>query len=202
MVLFPLLVLAAGENLLNDAGFEEGLDGASGGWIPFDGSRVSTNMARNGSQSMFSWGYSRTVAYPPYFIGAVSGAYQELAASPGSKWRLMGYGATLERLEGSPAFGIVQVSFFDADGKDIGTQETTGEGNTKAKISNEVNTSTPAGEWVFLDTGIATAPPGTAAVQAFTLFVDYSGSNKTQGVYFDDLTLCQVDARAGETDCK
>jgi hypothetical protein len=48
------------------------------------------------------------------------------------------------------------------------------------------------GEWIFLDTGIATAPEGTSAVQAFTIYVDFSGSNTAQGVYFDDLTLCAV----------
>ena len=44
----------------------------------------------------------------------------------------------------------------------------------------------------MLDTGIATAPEGAATVQAFTLYVDFSGSNVAQGVFFDDLVLCEV----------
>ena len=96
------------------------------------------------------------------------------------------------KLEGTPAFGILQISFFDADGKDLGTVETS-ETSTRAKTSNEVNNQTAAGEWIALDTGIATAPAGTATVQAFTIYVDYSGSNTPQGVFFDDLTLSAVE---------
>ena len=91
-----------------------------------------------------------------------------------------------------PAFGILQVSFFDAKGNDLGTVETAGSKTSRAKTSNEVNNGSPAGEWVFLDTGIATAPAETATIQAFTLYVDYSGADIAQGVYFDDLSLCVV----------
>ena len=42
-------------------------------------------------------------------------------------------------------------------------------------------------------------PEGTAAIQAFTLYVDFSGSDKTQGVFFDDLSLCAVDRLDDET---
>ena len=57
-----------------------------------------------------------------------------------------------------------------------------------------MNNQTPVGEWTSLDTGIATAPAGTATVQAFTLYVDFSGSDTSQGVYFDDLSLCALEA--------
>ena len=64
-----------------------------------------------------------------------------------------------------------------------------------------MNNRSATNEWIFLDTGTATAPAGTATVQAFTLYVDYSGTNAVQGVYFDDLTLCapdgDVDASSG-----
>jgi hypothetical protein len=103
---------------------------------------------------------------------------------------------TVAKLLGTPAFGVVQISFFDADGNDLGTVETV-DNMARAKTSNEINNQSPVGEWVFLDTGIATAPEGTAAVQAFTIYVDFSGSNTAQGVYFDDLALCAV---TGEND--
>ena len=180
------------DSVLNDASFELKLSPKEGGWDLFETSLFSDDQARSGSQSMFNAGLSKTVAYHPYFIGIVSGSFQEHPAKPGSRWRLTGYGLTPAPLRGTPASGIVQLSFFDSDGKDLGTIETA-ESTTKAKTSNEVNNKTPAGEWVFLDTGIATAPEGTVAVQAFTLYIDFSGSNTTQGVYFDDLSLCAVD---------
>ena len=191
IALAPQAALSEAGNMLIDASFEQRLPADDGGWDLFEISLFSKNHARSGSESMFNGGFSRTVAYPPHFIGNVSGAFQELPAGPGSRWRLTGYGLTPTPLEGSPAFGILQVSFFDADGEDLGTVETA-DSATKAKTSNEINKESAAGEWIMLDTGIATAPKGTATVQAFTLYVDFAGKSRTQGVYFDDLTLCEA----------
>ena len=199
----PQAAHADGNNPLRDAGFELQLAPGKGGWIQFDNSLFSSDEARSGSQSMFNWGFSRTVAYPPFFLGSASGSYQEFPANAGSRWRLTGFGLTPTTLKGTPAFGIVQVSFFDASGNDLGTVETADSNTPRAKTSNEVNNLTPVGEWTFLDTGIATAPAGTATVQAFTLYVDFSGSNTSQGVYFDDLSLCAVDdSNEDAADCK
>ncbi|MGB5166346.1 MAG: hypothetical protein WBN61_13875 [Woeseiaceae bacterium] len=200
LVAAPQSTFADDNSALRDAGFELKLAPDEGGWILFDESMISRDEARSGSQSMFHWGFSRSVAYAPYFVGTVSGSFQEFPAEPGSRWRLTGYGAAPATLKGTPAFGILQLSFFDADGNDLGTVETANSDAAKAKTSNEVNRKTPADEWVFLDTGVATAPAGAATVQAFTLYVDYSGSNTTQGVYFDDLSLCAVDDN--ETGCE
>ena len=164
----------AATNPLKDASFELQLAPDEGGWVLFKDSMFSSDEARSGSQSMFNWAFSRTVPFPPFLVGAVSGSYQEFPADPGSQWRLTGFGMTPTALQGTPAFGIVQVSFFDANGEDLGTAETAGNNTTRAKTSNELNSQTPAGEWVFMDTGIATAPEGTATVQAFTLYVDFS----------------------------
>ena len=191
MALTPAASLADEDTLLRDPGFELELKADEGGWRIFEIGQFSGKHARSGDQSMFNGAFSRTVAHQPYFVGMVSGSFQELAADPGSEWQLTGFGMAPAPLKGAPAFGIVQVSFFDADGKDLGTEETRGE-TTKAKTSNQISSQTPAGEWTLLDTGIATAPEGTTSVQAFTLYVDYSGSNTSQGVYFDDLTLVQV----------
>lgn len=198
LVLAPAAIHALDKNLLKDPSFELKLAGDEGGWRLFEVSMYTDNQARSGDQSMFNAGLSRTIAYHPYFIGVVSGSYQEFPATPGSRWRLTGYGMAAAPLEGTPAFGIVQVSFFDADGKDLGTVETA-KGTTKAKTSNEVNNQTPAGQWTRLDTGVATAPAGTATVQAFTIYVDFSGANLTQGVYFDDLSLCALDDNDDES---
>ncbi|WP_405226739.1 hypothetical protein [Lentisalinibacter sediminis] len=178
--------------LLKDASFERKLPADEGGWDLFEISMFSKNHARSGSQSLFNGGFSRTVPYNPFFLGNASGAFQEFPADPGSQWRLTGYGLTARPLIGTPAFGILQLSFFDAGGEDLGTVETA-DADTKAKASNQINNQSAVGEWIFLDTGVVTAPAGTATVQAFTLYVDYSGSDRTQGVYFDDLTLYAVD---------
>jgi len=194
ITLVPVTAFSEEDTLLSDPGFELELKANEGGWRIFEIGKFSGEHARSGSQSMFNGGFSRTVPHPPYFVGVVSGSYQERAADPGSKWRLRGYGMTPTALKGTPAFGILQVSFFDADGNDLGALETRGgDDDTKAKTSNEITNRAPAGEWIPLDTGIATAPEGTAVVHAFTLYVDYSGSNTSQGVYFDDLVLCVVD---------
>ena len=197
----PEPALAEDENPLKDASFELQLSPDEEGWTLFEESLFSQDQAHSGEQSMFNGGFSRTVAYHPYFVGVVSGSFQEFPANPGSQWRLTGYGLTPTALQGTPAFGVVQVSFFDADGKDLGTVETVDSKVAKAKTSNEVNNQSPVGEWILLDTGIATAPEGTATVQAFTIYVDYSGSDTAQGVYFDDLSLCALD-EGGEERCK
>ncbi len=190
--------LADEHSLLKDPGFELQVPADEGGWTMFEISLFSKNFAKSGDQSMFNGGFSRTVPFQATFTGNASGAFQEFVAAPGSRWRLTGYGLTPATLEGTSAFGILQVSFFDADGNDRGTVETA-DGKTKAKTSDELNRESAAGEWVPLDTGVATAPEGTATIQAFTLFVDYSGSDRTQGVYFDDLSLCELDE--GEDVC-
>ena len=181
--------VAAQTNLLNDSGFDQQLPSHQGGWTLFDQSEFSSDQARSDGTSMLNWGFSRTIAFPPYLTGSVSGSFQEFDAEAGSRWQLTGYGNAPVPLKGQTAFGILQVSFFDADGKDLGTVETADAKTPVAKISNKVNRESPAGEWIFLDTGVATAPEGTVKVQAFTLYVDYSDSNISQGVYFDDLNL-------------
>lgn len=193
----PQSVLAKGENSLQDASFERQLSADQGGWTLFDQSRYSSTHAHSGDHSMFNWGFSQTIPSPPFLRGTASGSFQEFPAAPGSQWRLTGYGMTPTPLKGALAFGIVQVSFFDDKGNDLGTVETVDSNTPKAKTSNQVNAQTPISEWFFLDTGIATAPANTATIHAFTLFVDYSGTGISQGVYFDDLVLCEL--KAGES---
>jgi len=197
----PRVALAQGDNLLEDASFEDQLPPGEG-WILFDGSRISMDRARTGKRSVYNWGFSRPVPSPPFLLGSASGSYQEFPAVPGSRWRLTGYGMTPTPLEGAPAFGIVQLSFFDAAGNDLGTLETVDDKNARAKTSNQVNGRSPAGEWILLDTGVATAPASAVKVHAFSLYVDYSGSETTQGVYFDDLKLCSLGAGDSGPDCK
>ena len=73
LIATPRVALANDNNPLRDASFELRLPPDQGGWILFDESMFSTDKARSGSQSMFNWGFSRSVPYPPYFVGTVSG---------------------------------------------------------------------------------------------------------------------------------
>ena len=173
-----------GQNLLADPGFEHQTPAADGGWNLFGGAAYSNAYARTGEWSMFV----------PAFFG-VSGTFEQFPAAPGSKWQLTGFGMTPVPIYGSPAFGIVQVSFFDVFGNDLGTMETAGSG-TNAKVSNHVDSLATPGQWIALDTGTATAPAGTAYIQAFTLMVDFTGLY--QGVYFDDLSLRVLVANHGK----
>ena len=202
IVYVPRAIPASNDNLLKDAGFEQKLSADQGGWILFDESRFSSDKAHDGNQSVFNWGFSRTVPSPPFLLGTASGSYQEFSADPGTRWRLTGYAFTPTALEGVTAFGIVQVSFFDEQGNDLGTVETAETKGPLAKASKQLNSQSPVGEWIFLDTGVATAPANTAKIHAFTLFVDYSGSEISQGVYFDDLKLCSLDPDDDGSDCK
>jgi hypothetical protein len=116
----------------------------------------------------------------------VVGSFQQFPAAPGSRWQLTGSGLAPLPLQGAPAFGVLQVSFFDAQGRDLGTVETAG-GPVPAKVSAQLDSSIAPGVWTRLDTGVATAPAGAAYVQAFTLYVDFSGY--LQGVFYDDLRM-------------
>jgi|GEM_PF-1735222 len=171
------------QNFLVDPGFELQAPPSAGGWFSFGG-YFSMDYARTGHWSMFN---------PAYY--SVPGTFEQFPAAPGQKWQMTGYGLTPAPLLGSPAFGLVQVTFFDIFGNNLGTVETAGTG-TPAKVSNLVDETVTPGQWIFLDTGTATAPAGTAYIQAFTLYVDFSGY--VQGVYFDDLTLKVLVKNHGE----
>jgi PEP-CTERM motif-containing protein len=159
------------QNILVDPGFE-----TQTGWNLFNGAQYSTNYAHSGSWSMLD-----------LTVNNVPGSFEQFAASPGQQYDLTGYALTPTALLGSPAFGILQISYFDSANNNLGTVETS-PGN--ALTSLQINGATTPGVWTFLDTGIGSAPANTAYIQAFTLYVDFSGNN--QGVYFDDLSLTQV----------
>src|ERR1700722_8770538 len=162
---------SSAQNILIDPGFENQTPPSDGGWVFFTGGTVfSTAYAETGNWSLFDSAFYN-----------VAGSFEQFAAAPGSQWEMTGYGLTPAPLLGSPAFGLIQISFFDIFGNNLGTVATS-PGN--AQTSSQVNGAATPGQWLFLDTGIATAPAGTAFIQAFTIYVDFSGFD--QGVYFED----------------
>jgi hypothetical protein len=170
---------AAQANLLADPGFESGtpVAGGIGGWGPFDGAAFSMAQARSGSWSM------EMIAF-----NSVPGAFQALPANPGDVFTLTGFGlAPVQLLGPEPALGGIQFSFFDAVGTDLGTVET-GPGVAAADfrgVNQPAGDYTP-GVWEALSV-TATAPVGTVTIQAFPIYIDFSGN--TQGIYVDDMVL-------------
>jgi hypothetical protein len=169
------------QNLLADPGFE-----TQTGWGLFGNSSYSMNYAHTGSWSMENAG-------PGGFT--VPGAYQTLPTAAGDEYDLTGYGLTPVAPGAGASFGILQITFFsgaNGTGSNLGTIDVsnggtpTGAGNAQA--SNQINSSSPLGVWIPLDTGIAEAPAGAQSLQAFTLVVDQNPTT----VYFDDVSLVQV----------
>ena len=189
VALLPLHAAVASEddgNVLIDPGFELQTSADDGGWILFGGFFTS-DVARTGGWSMGNAASD-----------GASGTFQSFPAEPGSQWRLTGYAQAPDGLVGDPAFGIVQLTFRDADGNDIGTVETAGD-EFPALTSASINAATPAAQWTFLDTGVGTAPEGAATIEAFTLYLDFTGT--LQRVAFDDLELCELEEVDGALVC-
>jgi hypothetical protein len=168
-------------NWLVDPGFELQTPPSMGGWeaVP------AFSDALNG-------GYARGGRYSLALTGQAAPA-QSVRAAPGSRWRMTGYGMHPFPMDGSPgpAFGVLQVTFTDANGGDLGTVETIGN-QYPAKTSAAIAAGTSERGWILLDTGIATAPAKTAFIKVFALFLDFTYSSGRQSVYFDDLRLKKV----------
>ena len=174
------------QNLLSDPGFESGtfVPSGVGGWGGFNGAAFSTTVHRTGTMSMFDAN-----------VNNVPGSFQFLPAAPGSQWDLTGYGLStgLPPQSSGPVFGLIQVTFFDGpngSGNNLGTVLTS-PGN--AQTSANIDSSSPLNSWIFLDTGVATAPAGAQSIAAYTIFVNFTSLVPTPlGAYFDDLSLTQV----------
>lgn len=163
------------QNLILDPGFESG--GVLSPWGTFNGAVFSQNFHRTGSWSM-----------EDPSTGGVPGSFETLATSAGSEYDLTGFGLAPTAPTGG-GFAGVQITFFsgpNGTGSNLGTVETS-PGN--ALFSNQINSSSPTGTWISLDTGTAIAPAGAQSLQVFTIAV---GNGGTATVYFDDLSLVAV----------
>jgi hypothetical protein len=163
------------QNLLVDPGFESN-GTAVGDWITFNGAAFSTAQARTGTFSMSD----------PGPAGNYSGSFETFASAPGLKYDLTGFGFIPTALTAGD--GQLQITFWslpNGGGANLGTVATS-PGN--AQLSNLITPSSPTGQWISMDTGIAQAPAGAQSLQVFTLGAQPVGSS----VFFDDLSLVQV----------
>jgi hypothetical protein len=151
-------------------------------WVQFNGAvRTATNAtlfgitAHSGAYSMQTFG--------PFGVGLdAAGAYQDLAASPGSAWRLTGYCLNWQNdlLLGSNAFGRADIEFLDATGTNVLL--------TVPGPAFGQNTAFPLDAWQFFEVD-GTAPGGTATVRIRVAHFGEAG--ETGSAWWDDLTLSQ-----------
>lgn len=168
---------AQAQNLLSDPGFESGGTGTA--WSTFGNVTFSQTYAHSGSWSLDDSGAGGFT---------VPGSFQTFAATAGESFDMSGFGLIATAPAAGASFGGLQITFFsgpNGTGSNLGTVQTS-PGN--ALFSNQINSTSPTGVWIALDTGTATAPTGTESMQAFTLVVDQNPTT----VYFDDLSLTQV----------
>jgi hypothetical protein len=173
------------QNLLSDPGFESATPVASGigGWAPVNGAAFSTTVARTGTESMFDNGPGGGFSVPLSF--------QYVSASAGSQYDLTGFGLFQTAPPFDPAgnsWGALQITFWsgpNGTGSNLGTVQTS-PGN--ALVSNKIDSTSPTGTWLALDTGIVTAPAGAQSVEAFTIVLN----NMPVSAFFDDISLVQV----------
>ena len=173
------------QNLLVDPGFESGtaVPSGIGGWAPVNGAAFSTTVARTGTESMFDNGPSGGFSVPLSF--------QFLPSSGGSQYDLSGFGLFTTVPAADPAgnsWGALQITFWsgpNGTGSNLGTVQTS-PGN--ALLSNKIDSTSPANQWIALNTGLVTAPVGAQSVEAFTIVLN----NLPVSAYFDDISLVQV----------
>ena len=179
-------------NLLIDPGFESGAPGqsnpiplpggAGGGWAVFNGATFSTAHPETGLWSIQepqNAGQAWNFQAPYQVIGGVSAGQQFTLTAD-----FMTPTGITEASSFAPA--IIQMTFFNAAGTDIGTVETSGAGA-------KANSYTPAAinTW-FTGTVTATAPAGAAYVAPYLAFMENGSQTGPDALYWDNAALIQV----------
>ena len=168
--------LSASANLLNDPSFELNTAGSAGGWNIVNGSVRSTGAwqqppATGGHSIRLPAGTSTPLCYQ----GPLNSNLTNITA--GMQFELTAYGLITNSI--SSGFAGIQISFFDANG--VGT--------APAFFSNKIDSNTPPasitspsnlpanGTWIFLDTGVVTAPANTAFMDVYGISVNVVGGS-------------------------
>jgi hypothetical protein len=118
---------------------------------------------------------------------SVPGAFQTFPASPGQIWDFQGYMLTEATLPADITFGLLKIVWEDAGGTDLAPGPIlVGQPGPAANPGVEslpfLNSASTPNTWQFTQAR-GVAPPGTATVSFFALFVDQSAGTG----YFDDL---------------
>lgn len=170
------IVSASATNLLIDPSFELNTAASAGGWNIVNGSVRSTGAwqpppATGGHAIRLPPGTST----PLCFQGPLNPNLTNITA--GTQFELTAYGLITNAITSGSAF--IQVAFFNANGVGVGP----------AMLSNRIDSNTPPalitspsniptnGTWIFLDTGVITAPAGTAYMDVYGISVNVVGGS-------------------------
>jgi hypothetical protein len=169
-------VAAIGTNLLVNPGFELGSGAMASNWVSFgDVYRTATNLTSG--ITALDGGWSLKMFGPFGAVLTEAGAYQNIAgASAGQTWRFSGFGLNWsgDEMTNTTAYGMAQLFFLDAGNNILQTSQ-----------SQHYDSTTPVDQWQYFQI-TATAPAGTAAVQARVSHFGKAGI--TGSVWWDQLT--------------
>ena len=184
---------AQAQNLLVDPGFESGAPGqpnpiplpggAGGGWTVFNGAGYSTAHPETGTwgiQEIQGIGQAWNFEAPYQVIGGVSAGLQytlsaDYMTTTGNSQTPGGY---------TPI--VIQLTYLNAAGTDIGTVETGGAGAKAIQYNmGALNT------W-FPGTVTATAPAGAVYVSSYLAFMENGSQTAADTLYWDNAVLTQV----------
>lgn len=122
--------------------------------------------------------------------GGASTMSQSFPAVPGSYWRLDAFSLNNCREDAitgtNDNLAVAKIAFLDANGTEIGSNETTITDNTA-----------PLGTWTR-HTVVANAPSGTDSVAAYIIFVQ--PTNMGGAVWVDDVSLAEINDPTGVPD--
>jgi hypothetical protein len=178
-------------NLLIDPGFESGAPGqpnpiplpggAGGGWAVFNGAAYANAAAETGQ-----WGLSSSQA--PGQAWNFAASYQIISGViAGQQYTLTADFMTPTGITEAPGGyipAVIQLTYFNAAGTDLGTVETGGAGALAAQYM-------PTGTWQT-GTVTATAPVGAVYVAPYLAFMENGTQTGTDTLYYDNGTLTLV----------
>ena len=167
-------------NLLENAGFESGVDS----WTTGATVTAAAEPVRSGSGSLKLDGTGGNFSVPE--------AFQVLPAEPGQVFRATGYLLTPEALPQDATFGLLKIVFSDGtqDLPPVNDDYLVGViNNTFPGVESQpfLNADAAANEWVYT-AAQGTAPVGTTEVKIFVLNVNQSGAV----MYADDLEVLEL----------
>lgn len=188
MALAQITTTQAAANLLANPGFEtDAVFGAEPSpfvtdWSAFNGmSTASADLApvRSGVGSLWA---------PGFGAFSVPVAFQNFPANPGEIWDLQGYFLTPETLPADATNALLKIVWNDELGAAIQAGEVligTDDGPDFPGVASvpRLNSTSAPNTWHFTQVR-AVAPPGTASVDLFAIFVDPTDAGTA---YFDDL---------------
>lgn len=162
---------SASANLLIDPSFELNTAGSAGGWNIVNGSVRSTGAwdpppATGGHSIRLPAGTTTPLCYQ----GPLNPNLTNITA--GMQFDLTAYGMITNANTTGSAF--IQVAFFGANGVGIGPAMTSNriDSNTPPALISSPGSLPTSGTWIFLDTGVITAPTGTAYMDVYGISVN------------------------------